>query len=76
MARKVHPFAKIGRPASVKPPAPVRLASGERQGVSPMDNFKGSLPAQPYAKGGVVKYHEDGGAGWNGRGAPKGRGRY
>jgi hypothetical protein len=40
-----------------------------------MDNFKGSLPAQPYAKGGVVKYHEDGGAGWNGRGAPNGRGR-
>lgn len=75
MARKIHPFAGVGRPAAIKPPPAVKLASGERQGVSPTDNFRSSLPAQPYAKGGVVKYHEDTGAGWNGKGAPKGRGR-
>lgn len=64
MPRKTHPFAKPGRPPGVPKIKPPKLSSGERQGAAPSDSFRSAVPAQTFAKGGAVKYHDDPKFGW------------
>lgn len=59
MPRKTHPFAQVGRPKAAPKIKPVTLPTGERQGAAPSDDFRSALPAQTFAAGGAVKYHDD-----------------
>ena len=64
--RNRNVFTRLGRPPKSTVPAPMRLASGERQGLSPTMGLDTAIPARAFSKGGTThgcapmpKHHDD-----------------
>lgn len=61
MAKNV--FTRLGRPPAIKPPKMASIASGEKQGLGPMDRLDTAIPGKAFPRqrgfAAMPQHHDD-----------------